>query len=285
MLEILMDAFVDALVDCLKMLPILYIAYLVMELFEHHAGEKTNRIIMRVGKAGPAVGGLLGIIPQCGFSGAVAGFYAARIVSLGTLMAVFLSTSDEMLPILISGNVSAGTIGKVLLYKVVGGIILGFAVDLVFRFRKKETAEPDIHDMCTREHCSCDHKNVFLSALIHSARVILMIFIVSLALNLVFEFGGKDVLSDFILNRPLLGEVTAGLIGLVPNCSASVLITNLYVDGVISIGAMMSGLMVNGGVGLLVLYRLNKNIKENIAITVLLYVLGVIGGIAIGLLW
>ncbi len=285
MLEILMDAFVDALVDCLKMLPILYIAYLVMELFEHHAGEKTNRIIMRVGKAGPAVGGLLGIIPQCGFSGAVAGFYAARIVSLGTLMAVFLSTSDEMLPILISGNVSAGPIGKVLLYKVVGGIILGFAVDLVFRFRKKETAEPDIHDMCTREHCSCDHKNVFLSALIHSARVILMIFIVSLALNLVFEFGGKDVLSDFILNRPLLGEITAGLIGLVPNCSASVLITNLYVDGVISIGAMMSGLMVNGGVGLLVLYRLNKNIKENIAITVLLYVLGVIGGIVIGLLW
>ena len=285
MLEILMDAFVDALVDCLKMLPILYIAYLVMELFEHHAGEKTNRIIMQVGKAGPAVGGLLGIIPQCGFSGAVAGFYAARIVSLGTLMAVFLSTSDEMLPILISGNVSAGTIGKVLLYKVVGGIILGFAVDLVFRFRKKETAEPDIHDMCTREHCSCDHKNVFLSALIHSARVILMIFIVSLALNLVFEFGGKDVLSDFILNRPLLGEITAGLIGLVPNCSASVLITNLYVDGVISIGAMMSGLMVNGGVGLLVLYRLNKNIKENIAITVLLYVLGVIGGIVIGLLW
>lgn len=280
-----MDAFVDALVDCLKMLPILYIAYLVMELFEHHAGEKTNRIIMRVGKAGPAVGGLLGIIPQCGFSGAVAGFYAARIVSLGTLMSVFLSTSDEMLPILISGNVSAGTIGKVLLYKVVGGIILGFAVDLVFRFRKKETAEPDIHDMCTREHCSCDHKNVFLSALIHSARVILMIFIVSLALNLVFEFGGKDVLSDFILNRPLLGEITAGLIGLVPNCSASVLITNLYVDGVISIGAMMSGLMVNGGVGLLVLYRLNKNIKENIAITVLLYVLGVIGGIVIGLLW
>ena len=285
MLEIFMDAFVDALVDCLKMLPILYIAYLVMELFEHHAGEKTNRIIMRVGKAGPAVGGLLGIIPQCGFSGAVAGFYAARIVSLGTLMSVFLSTSDEMLPILISGNVSAGTIGKVLLYKVVGGIILGFAVDLVFRFRKKETAEPDIHDMCTREHCSCDHKNVFLSALIHSARVILMIFIVSLALNLVFEFGGKDVLSDFILNRPLLGEITAGLIGLVPNCSASVLITNLYVDGVISIGAMMSGLMVNGGVGLLVLYRLNKNIKENIAITVLLYVLGVIGGIVIGLLW
>lgn len=285
MLEILMDAFVDALVDCLKMLPILYIAYLVMELFEHHAGEKTNRIIMRVGKAGPAVGGLLGIIPQCGFSGAVAGFYAARIVSLGTLLAVFLSTSDEMLPILISGNVSAGTIGKVLLYKVVGGIILGFAVDLVFKFRKKETAEPDIHDMCTREHCSCDHQNVFLSALIHSVRVILMIFIVSLALNLVFEFGGKDVLSDFILNRPLLGEVTAGLIGLVPNCSASVLITNLYVDGVISIGAMMSGLMVNGGVGLLVLYRLNKNIKENIAITVLLYVLGVIGGIVIGLLW
>ncbi len=281
----MLEALLDAVIDCAKMLPILYIAYLLMEFFEHKAGEKTNRLISKVGRAGSVVGSLLGIIPQCGFSGAVAGLYAAGIVTLGTVIAVIISTSDEMLPILLSSNVEIMTVVKILMFKLIGGIVFGFAVDLCYRKKKHEHGRREIHEMCEREHCSCNHKNIFLAALIHSLRVILMIFAVTLALNIIFELGGEDILSNFVLNKPIIGELTAGLIGLIPNCSVSVLITNLYVEGAISVGAMMSGLMVNGGVGLIVLYRLNKNLRENIIITAVLYALGVIGGIVTGLIW
>ncbi len=281
----MLEALLDAVIDCAKMLPILYIAYLLMEFFEHKAGEKTNRLISKVGRAGSVVGSLLGIIPQCGFSGAVAGLYAAGIVTLGTVIAVIISTSDEMLPILLSSNVEIMTVVKILMFKLIGGIVFGLAVDLCYRKKKHEHGRREIHEMCEREHCSCNHKNIFLAALIHSLRVILMIFAVTLALNIIFELGGEDILSNFVLNKPIIGELTAGLIGLIPNCSVSVLITNLYVEGAISVGAMMSGLMVNGGVGLIVLYRLNKNLRENIIITAVLYVLGVIGGIVTGLIW
>ncbi len=281
----MLDALMDALIDCAKMLPILYIAYLLMEFFEHKAGEKTNRLISKVGRAGPVAGALLGIIPQCGFSGAVAGLYAAGIVTLGTVFAVFISTSDEMLPILLSSDVEIATIVKILLFKLVGGMVFGFAVDLCYRKKKHEHSHHEIHEMCEREHCSCNHQNIFLAALIHSVRVILMIFAVTLGLNIIFALGGEDILTNFVLNKPIIGELTAGVIGLIPNCSASVLITNLYVEGAISVGAMMSGLMVNGGVGLIVLFRLNKNLRENIVITAVLYALGVIGGIVTGLIW
>ena len=284
-----LEATLDAVIDCLKMLPIMYIAYLLMELFEHRAGDKTKNAISKVGKAGPAVGALLGIVPQCGFSGAVSGLYAAGIVTLGTVFAVFISTSDEMLPILLSSDISIGIILKILAFKLVIGAVFGFAVDLVYRKKtdhnhgENETSE--IHDLCEREHCSCNHKNVFLSALIHSGRVILMIFAVTLALNLIFAFGGEDALKSFVLNKPVLAEMTVGLIGLIPNCSASVLITNLYLGGAISVSAMMAGLMSNAGVGLIVLFRLNKNLRRNIAVTAVLYLLGVAGGLITGLLW
>ena len=281
----MLEALLDAVIDCAKMLPILYLAYLLMEFFEHKAGEKTNNLITKVGRAGPIVGSLLGIIPQCGFSGAVAGLYAGGIVTLGTVLAVFISTSDEMLPILLSSNVEIVTIVKILLFKLVGGVVFGFAVDLCYRKKKHDHSHHEIHEMCERENCSCNHKNIFLAALIHSARVILMIFVVTLALNIIFELGGKDILTNFVLNKTIIGELTAGVIGLIPNCSASVCITNLYVENAISVGAMMSGLMVNGGVGLIVLYRLNKNLRENIVITAVLYLLGVVGGIVTGLIW
>lgn len=281
----MLDALLDAVIDCAKMLPILYIAYLVMELFEHHAGEKTHCVIAKVGRAGPITGALLGIIPQCGFSGAVAGLYAAGIVTLGTVIAVFISTSDEMLPILLSSNIGGGVILKILLFKLLGGVIFGFAVDLIYRKKHKNHQHNEIHDLCERDHCSCSHRNIFLSALIHSLRVILMIFVVTVALNFAFALGGEDLLKNFVLNKPIIAELTTGLIGLIPNCSASVLITNLYVNGTITVSAMMSGLMVNAGVGLIVLYRMNKNIRENIAITVVMYVLGVIGGLLTALVW
>ncbi len=285
----MLDALMDAVIDCLKMFPILYVAYLLMELFEHRAGNKTCQIVSKVGRAGPIVGSLLGLIPQCGFSGAVAGLFASGIVTLGTVFAVFVATSDEMLPILISSKIGGEMIFKILLFKFVSGLAIGFLVDLVYR-RKKGThssgdcAHGHIHTLCEREHCSCNHNNVFLSALIHSAKVILMVFAVTLGLNLVFAYGGEELLKNFVLNKPVLAELTVGLIGLIPNCSASVLITNLYVGGAISVGAMMAGLMANAGIGLVVLFRINKNVRQNVIITAALYLFGVAGGLVCGLL-
>ncbi len=286
----MLDAFLDALIDCIKMLPILYLAYLLMEFFEHRAGKKPCRIVSKVGRAGPIAGSLLGLVPQCGFSGAVAGFFAAGIVTLGTVFAVFIATSDEMLPILLSSKIEMATILKILLFKFLGGLIIGFIVDIFYRKKKRDhhhgdCAHKDIHSLCEREHCSCHKQNVFLSALIHSLKVLLMIFGVTLALNLIFAYGGEEMLKNFVLNKPILAEMTVGLIGLIPNCSASVLITNLYVSGAISVGAMMAGLMANAGVGLIVLFRLNKSIRQNVAITALLYVFGVLGGIVTGLVF
>ncbi len=274
------------IIDCLKMLPILYLAYLLMEYLELKAGEKLNRAVAKVGYAGPALGSLLGAVPQCGFSGAIAGFFTARIVTLGTLLAVFISTSDEMLPILLSSNVEISVILKILLFKVLGGLLCGFIVDISLRAFKKNTdvSSSHIHEFCEQEHCDC-HENIFLSAFKHTAKVFVLIIIVSFSLNIIFEYFGNDYLSQLFVSKPIVSEVLAGVVGLIPNCSVSVLITDLFVENVITPGAMLSGLMTNAGVGLLVLFRLNKNIKENIIITAVLLVSGIVLGVLCGQLW
>ena len=286
MWELLLDCLLDSLKDCALMLPILFLAYLLMEFIEQRAGEKLNRVVAKVGVAGPALGGLLGAVPQCGFSGAIAGFYAAGIVTLGTLMSVFLSTSDEMLPILISSRIAPGEIVKILLFKVIGGIIAGFIIDGVLRLvkRQKVTDSEHIHDFCEQEHCECE-ENIWISALKHTAKVIILIFAVTFVINFVFEKWGADFFRGIITNVPVLGEMLMGLIGLIPNCSASVLITELYVEGVVSAGQLIAGLMANAGVGLLVLFRLNKKLKENLMIVVLLYLCAVILGVLTSLIW
>ncbi len=274
------------IIDCLNMLPILYIAYLLMEYLELKAGDRLNVAVAKVGKAGPLLGSLLGVVPQCGFSGAIAGFYAAGIVTLGTLIAVFVSTSDEMLPILLSSSVGFSVVLKALLFKIFGGIVCGYAIDLTLRiFRKgKEATSSHIHDFCEQEHCDC-HENIFLSALRHTIKVFILIIIVTFALNLAFEYIGEAFLSDLFITQPVIGEMLSSLVGLIPNCSVSVLITNLFVEGVITEGMMLSGLMANAGVGLLVLFRLNKNVKQNFIITAVLYVCSVLLGILCGMLW
>lgn len=290
MWDTILDCLLDSLKDCAIMLPILFLAYLLMEFIEQRAGERINRIVAKVGAAGPALGGILGAVPQCGFSGAIAGFYAAGIVTLGTLLSVFLSTSDEMLPILISntgtGNITAGEIVKILLFKVIGGIIAGFVIDFVLRIirRQKATGSEHIHDFCEQENCDCE-ENIWISALKHTLKVIVLIFIVTLALNIVFEVWGAEFFRGIITNIPVLGETLLALIGLIPNCSASVLITQLYVEGVVTAGQMISGLMANAGVGLLVLFRLNKKVRENFMITGLLYLCAVILGVITSLVW
>ncbi len=289
MWELILDCLLDSLKDCALMLPILFLAYLLMEFIEKKAGEKINRIVAKVGVAGPALGGLLGAVPQCGFSGAIAGFYAAGIVTLGTLMAVFLSTSDEMLPILISNisdRLTPMDIVKILLFKVIGGIIAGFLIDAVLRIIKKQRAagSEHIHDFCEQENCDCE-ENIWFSALKHTAKVILLIFVVTLVINFIFEKWGADFFRGIITCVPVLGEALMALIGLIPNCSASVLITELYVEGVITPSQLIAGLMANAGVGLLVLFRLNKKVKENLMIVGLLYVCAVLLGLLTSLIW
>ena len=291
MWETILDCLLDSLKDCGMMLPILFLAYLLMEFIEQRAGEKINRVVAKVGVAGPALGGLLGAVPQCGFSGAIAGFYAAGIVTLGTLLSVFLSTSDEMLPILISSvgtesGVTPGVIVKILLFKVIGGVIAGFVIDLVLRLirRQRATGSEHIHDFCEQEHCDCE-ENIWISALKHTAKVIVLIFAVTFAINLIFEVWGEEFFRSIVVNVPVVGEAILSLIGLIPNCAASVLITDLYVEGVVTAGQMIAGLMANAGVGLLVLFRLNRKVKENLMIVGLLYLCAVVLGTVTSLIW
>ncbi len=277
----MLDVILDTTIDALKILPFLFLTYIVMEYIEHKMSEKTKTLIQKSGKVGPLYGGILGILPQCGFSAAASNLYVARIITLGTLIAVYLSTSDEMLPILISEQVSVGIIIKILLLKAFIGILAGFIIDFVLRKKEKQTE--NIKHLCEHEHCHCNEKNILISALKHSLNIFIFIYITSFLLNLLFSYIGEETLASFILNKPIISELLAGIVGLIPNCAASVVITELYINGIISLGAMMSGLLVGAGVGLLILFRINDNLKENLKITLLLYLIGVVAGILIEL--
>ena len=277
----MLDVILDTTIDALKILPFLFLAYVAMEYMEHKMSQKTKDLIQKSGKVGPLYGGLLGILPQCGFSVAASNLYVGRIITLGTLISVYLSTSDEMLPILISEQVPIWTIIKILLLKAFIGIVAGFIVDFVLR--KKEKQKENITHLCEHEHCHCNEKNIFISALKHSINIFIFIYITSFLLNLLFHYVGEEALAGFILNKPIIGEILAGIVGLIPNCAASVVITELYINGIISLGAMMSGLLVGAGVGLLILFKINDDIKENLKITLLLYLIGVSSGVLIEL--
>lgn len=274
------DVFVDALLDTVKLIPFLFVTYLAMEYLEHHAGEKSQKLIQGAGKFGPVVGGLLGIVPQCGFSAAASNLYAGRVITLGTLMAIYLSTSDEMLPILISEQAPVALIFKILAAKALIGIAFGLLIDFVLRRIGKGESE-HIHDLCEREHCGCEH-GIAKSALIHTLQISFFLLVISIALNAILALLGEDALGNLILNRKILGPMVAGLVGLIPNCAGSVVITQLYLKGAMGVGAAMSGLLTGSGVGLLVLLRVNENRMENAKIVGLLYVIGILCGMLIG---
>ncbi|MFG6338706.1 MAG: arsenic efflux protein [Lachnospiraceae bacterium] len=275
----ILDVIHDTYIDSLRILPFLFLAYLAMECLEHWTGGKMQAVVRKSGKAGPAIGGVLGIFPQCGFSAAAANLYAGRIITMGTLIAVFLSTSDEMLPIMISENVAAGMIGKLLLIKVLFAVAAGFLVDALFR--KKE--EPQIEHLCERQHCHCE-RGIWRSALSHTWRIFLYIVAVTLILNFAIALVGEETLAAVVLDKPVLGLFAAALVGMIPNCASSVVLTQLYLSGVLGAGALTAGLLSGSGVGFLVLLRVNENRKENLRIFGLLYVLGVVGGALIQIL-
>lgn len=275
--EMIVNVIADSFIDSIKLLPFLLVAYLVMEYLEHKAGDKMQAAIRGAGKGGPIIGGILGVFPQCGFSAAASNLYAGRIITMGTLIAVFLSTSDEMLPIMISANVGAEMIVKVLAVKVIVAAAAGFAIDCIFRKGEKDM---QIEHLCEQHHCHCED-GIWKSALRHTVEIFVYILLVSLVLNLLIAWVGEDVLGSVILNRPIIGAVIAGLVGLIPNCAASVIITQLYLGGVLGAGAMIAGLLSGTGVGLLILFRVNDNRRENLRLIALLYAIGVMAGIII----
>lgn len=278
-----LDSLIDAIMDSLKILPFLLITYIILEFIEHKAGDKFNNIIKNAGILGPVIGGVLGALPQCGFSTAASNFYAGRIITLGTLISIFLSTSDEMLPIMIASNTSIFIILKIIFLKIVLGMFFGIIIDLLLR--KKEInniahiglGDNHMHDDCKEE------EGFMVSAIKHTFNIFLFIFVFTFILNICIGFIGQDNLSTFILNKPIIGSLLSALVGLIPNCAGSIIITNLYLNAGLGFGAMMSGLLVSAGVGLLVLFKVNKDKKENIKILLLLYIIGAMCGIVFDL--
>lgn len=336
--EILPHAFEHAFIDTLKLVPFLFVTYLAMEALEHYASSKSIVAVRRAGTAGPVIGALLGVVPQCGFSAAAATLYSARVITLGTLFAVFLSTSDEMLPIMIAAQAPAGFIAEVLAIKALCGLIAGFAIDVVLRLRHHAVEAMCIRDLCERDHCGCDDESaanriddwgaeysngeergaelacasderherghdhsrdhvhahnrshghahgfgaIAKSSLVHTLQVTLFIFLVSLALEIVIDGVGEDVLASFISANSNLSVVVSAIVGLIPNCAASVVLTELYLEGALSTGAMLAGLLVSAGVGLLVLFRANRPMHENFLIAAGLVACGVVFGFIVG---
>ena len=257
-----------------------------MEYIEHKMNEKTKSAIKKSGKFGPLIGGIVGIFPQCGFSVSATNLYAGRVITLGTLISVYLTTSDEMLPILISEAVSPNVIIKILAIKLIIGIIAGFVIDFIIRIIHKnkkgkleEEKEIEIEHLCEEGHCHCESGSILKSALSHTINIFVFIIIVTFIINILVYFIGEENISNLLLDRKILGPVIASLIGLIPNCAASVIITNMYLENVISAASMISGLLTGAGVGLAVLFKTNRNIKEDLKIVGILYFIGAISGI------
>ena len=277
----MLDVILDTLIDSIKLLPFLFITYLLMEYIEHKMKHKSKEAIQKSGKWGPFFGSLLGIFPQCGFSVSATNLYAGRVITLGTLIAVYLSTSDEMLPIFISEAVSPIIILKILAIKLVIGMIAGFIIDLVINVLTKNKIKENIEQVCEEEHCHCNENGILKSSIHHTLNIFVYIIIISFIINTIVHFIGEEAIANLLLNKPIIGPLVSALIGLIPNCAASVIITNMYLQKVISFGSMMAGLLTGAGIGLAVLFKTNNEIKENIKIVVLLYSIGVIVGIVI----
>lgn len=286
------DVILDTLIDTVKLIPFLLITYIIMEFIEHKTNKKTKDFIKRSGRSGPLWGGLLGIVPQCGFSAAAASLYAGRVITMGTLISVFLSTSDEMLPILISEAAPISLIIKVLIIKLVIGAIAGFIIDVIRKLilkkhkqaKNEEEANEAIGHMCEHDHCDCEH-GIIKSSIKHTLNILLFIIIITFILNTIIHFIGEENISRAIANVPFVGILVAALFGFIPNCAGSVIITELYLSNLISFGSMIAGLLVGSGIGILVLFKSNKHLKQNITISGLLYLIGIISGIVIDLIF
>lgn len=306
-MEFVLDVVIDALKDTAELIPFLFATYVVISLLDLFASDKTTAAIQRAGHAGPLIGGVLGVVPQCGFSAMGASLYADRIVSLGTFVAVILSTSDEMLPLLLAEHVEVGLLARILVTKAVLGVILGFAIDLVLRVVLGRTSLAGVDESDAGEgqdedaefdssayscDCGCGEPLtrgqtawwVVVNSAYRTFQVVVFIFVVSVLLNALIALVGEDALASFLSGNAVVATLVSGLVGLVPNCAASVVLTQLYIDGVLGFAPMIAGTLVAGGAGYLVLFRMNGNMRENAAIVGIVYALGVcVGLVMLGL--
>lgn len=301
-MEFVLDVVIDALKDTAELIPFLFATYVVISLLDLFASDKTTAAIQRAGHAGPLIGGVLGVVPQCGFSAMGASLYADRIVSLGTFVAVILSTSDEMLPLLLAEHVEVGLLARILVTKAVLGVILGFATDLVLRAVLGRTSLAGVDESDAGEEqdedaefdpsayscdCGCGEPLtrgqtawwVVVNSAYRTFQVAVFIFVVSVLLNALIALVGEDALASFLSGNAVVATLVSGLVGLVPNCAASVVLTQLYIDGVLGFAPMIAGTLVAGGAGYLVLFRMNGNMRENAAIVGIVYALGVCAGL------
>lgn len=272
------EVLLHGLIDTLKLIPFLFLTYLLMEFIEHRAGDRAEHFMKRAGRFAPLVGGALGAVPQCGFSAAASNFYAARVISLGTLIAVFLSTSDEMLPILISGDFGVGRAALLVLYKLIVGVLVGFLVDLILRLMRRDEREINIDNICENDNCHCE-RGILHSAIHHTVTITLFVLAITVAINTVVFFVGTEVIGEALDGIPVVSHIISALIGLIPNCAVSVALATFCSEGFISVGTMLAGLFSGAGVGILVLFRVNKNMRENLAVMGVLVLVGTVFGL------
>ena len=264
----------------IKLLPYLFIAFIVLELFEHKLSKKNERLLVKNKKYGPIIGGILGALPQCGFSTMASSLYSSRVITIGTVIAIFLSTSDEMLPIMLSEKVNLLIILKIIGFKVLIGILIGILIDIIYRERKTNLND-NIHDMCEHDNCHCKEEGILISSIKHTLKIALFILIANILISYAIYFIGEEKLSSILTHNNILTYFLASLIGLIPNCASSVIMTELYLSNIISIGILLSGLLPGSGLGILILFKSNKNLKENIFILSVIYIVGVTIGIIV----
>ena len=271
----------DTLFESLNLLPFLLITFLIIEFIEHKASKKSIRMLTKTKKYGPIIGGILGATPQCGLGVMATNLYATNIITIGTLIAIYLSTSDEMLPVLISEGMPFSKILIILLIKVIIGIVCGFIIDFIFRKKNKHT-KIDVQELCENEHCHCEN-SIIKSSLIHTLKTFSFIFLVSFVLHIFIHEIGEDKISNLLLNGNIFTPFLSSIIGLIPNCAGSVVITELYVNNVISFGSMLAGLLTGSGISILILFKVNSDLKDNMLILGTVYIIGVIFGILFNL--
>ena len=270
---------IEFIAENLLLIPFLFVTYLVLEMLEARAGGALERMLGRTRRLGPLFGALAGAVPQCGFSAAAASLYAGGAVTVGTLVSVFLSTSDELIPVLISEKAPLSLILKILGIKVAAGMVVGFLLNAVLSLFGKGKAELRVGELCAHSRCRCREGNgIVHSAFVHTVEIFVFIFAFSALVHVLFHFIGEDGIRDLILNEPWYGEAIAGLLGLVPNCAVSVSGAQIYLKGGMSAGALMSMSLTGAGVGILVLFRANRHLWANISIILCVYAAGVLLG-------
>ena len=279
-MDFVLDAVLDGVIDTLKMVPFLLVAFLLLEALERYSETHRDSVLTRLGGAGPVVGAVFGCVPQCGFSVAAANLYAGGVITMGTLLAVFLSTSDEAVLLLLVNPGQAGNVLRLIGVKVLIGTLFGYGVD--FLFRKSPMKKKRLGAIC--DDCGCEEEEgIWKAALHHTVQVFLYLLIFNCLLNLLLEAVGIERLSELLLKDSFLQPVLAAFVGLIPNCAASVVLTELYLSGILSFGAVISGLLSGAGVGLAVLFRINKNFRENLKIVGILLVCAIVPGIILQL--